>query len=182
MVLDGVIQAILDDGRKEATLIIEEGIREKERLISEANMESDKLIEERKKDVHISTERLKTKELARADIEAKRILLRAQKEIIDNVHVLALKRLSERSFVETIIKLKSGELKDSFVYCNEKEKETVMKVIVPFGARFGGTIDCAGGLIIESLDRKIICDYRLESILERVWDDSITKIVTLLWR
>lgn len=181
MALDNVIQAILDEGRKEASRIIEEGIHEKEKFIDEANREADRLAREMKEDALSSSGRLKAREIAKTEIHAKRIVLKAQKEVIDNIYALALERLSERSFVEILIKKKSRELKDSKVYCNEKDREEVERAIAPLGGKFGGTIACAGGLLIESADRTIMNDYRLESMLKGVWDDSVTEIVALLW-
>jgi len=181
MALDNVIQAIMTEGRKEVSRIIEEGMHEKERLMGVASREADRLADEMRGDALSSAGRLKAREFAKADIQAKRIVLKAQKEVIDSIYALALKRLSERSFVEILIKNKSDELKDSKVYCNEKDRKEVERAIAPLGAKFGGTIACAGGLIIESADRTIMNDYRLESILKDVWDDSVTEIVALLW-
>jgi vacuolar-type H+-ATPase subunit E/Vma4 len=181
MALDNVIQAILNEGRKEVSRIIDEGMREKERLMGEASREADRLAEEMRGDALSSVGQLKARELAKAEIQAKRIVLKAQKEVIDNIYALALERLSERSFVGILIKKKSDEIKDSLVYCNEKDREEIEKAIAPLGGKFEGTITCAGGLVIESADRTIMSDYKLESMLKDVWDDSVTEIVALLW-
>jgi vacuolar-type H+-ATPase subunit E/Vma4 len=181
MTLDNVIQAILNEGRKEVSRIIEEGTHEKERLMGEASREADRLAGEMREDALSSAGRLKVRELAKAEIQAKRIVLKAQKEVIDYIYALALERLSEISFIGILIKKKSDELKDSLVYCNEKDREEVERAIAPLGVKFGGTIVCEGGLVIESADRTIMSDYRLESMLKDVWDDSVTEVVALLW-
>lgn len=184
MALDNVIQAILDDGKKEVERTLSEGKTERNKLINEAKIEAQNLKNARNKEGEKYIARLKTQEIARAEIDSKKLILRAQKESLDEVYKLALQKLSERwgnKLIENILKRHSSEIKNALVFSNEKDRLTVEKSVVSYGGRFGGTIDCAGGLIIENKDRTVSIDYRLETILKELWDDSVTEVTTILW-
>ncbi|MGQ0796359.1 MAG: hypothetical protein ACT4OI_00620 [Methanobacteriota archaeon] len=49
------------------------------------------------------------------------------------------------------------------------------------GSRYAGTIECAGGLLIESADGTRRVDLRFESLLRDVWHDSVKEVAEILW-
>lgn len=184
MALDKVIQAILDEGEKEAERILAEGMKEAGKLVSEAKKEAEKIIKEKSDEADNIAERLKVQETARAEIESKKLVLRAQKEALDEVYNEALKRLCVQwrmRLLENILRLKSSEVKGGLVYSNDKDRKTAENLVGAYGARFGGVIDCLGGVVIESSDRSVINDYRLETILKNIWEDSVIEVTSLLW-
>lgn len=184
MALDKVIQVILDDGKKEAERILAEGRTERGKIIGEAKIEGEKIKNDRSEEAEIYVTRMRTQETARAEIESKKVVLKAQKESLDDVYNLALKRLSEKwsgKLIETILRQKSSEVKDGLVYSNEKDKATVERIVGTYGGSFGGVIECAGGVIIENRDKTVRTDYRLETVLKDVWDESVIEVTSLLW-
>lgn len=184
MALDNVIKTILEDGRKEAERIVEEGRREAEKSISEAKKASEKIIKEKSEEANKLAKRMKVQEMARTEIDSKKLVLKAQKEFLDEVYKTALKRLSEKwsiKLIESTLRQKSSEVKDGLVYSNERDRTTVEGLVSAYGGQFGGVIDCLGGVVIESGDRSVRTDYRLETILKDVWDKSIVEVTSLLW-
>jgi len=184
MALDNVIKAILDDGRKEAERIAAEGRKEVGNIIREAMKESEKLLKEKSDEAKKVAKRMKTQETARAEIESKKLVLKAQKEFLDEVYKTALKRLSEKwsiKLIESTLRQKSSEVKNGFIYSNERDRSTVESLVSTYGGQFGGVIDCLGGLVIESGDRSVRTDYRLETILKDVWDESVIEVTSILW-
>jgi V/A-type H+-transporting ATPase subunit E len=49
------------------------------------------------------------------------------------------------------------------------------------GKNFGGTIECVGGVVIESADGSRRIDLRFETILADIWRDSIKEVAEVLW-
>jgi V/A-type H+-transporting ATPase subunit E len=184
MALDKVIQAILDDGNKEVERILSEGTAERNRAIKEARVEAEIAKKERNSDAEKYTTRLKMQEIARAEIDSKKLVLKAQKEALDEIYALVLKELGEKwsdKLIENTLKQRSSEVRNALVYSNEKDRNTVERLVGSHGGQFGGTIDCIGGIIIENKDRTVSIDYRLETILKDIWDESVTEITTILW-
>jgi V/A-type H+-transporting ATPase subunit E len=184
MALDKVIQAILEDGRKEAERIVTEGKQEAQKSLYETRKEAEKLISEKSEEANKLAQRMKTQESARAEIESKKVVLKAQKEFLDEVYGAALKRLGEKwsaKLIENTLKNKSSEVKGGFVYSNERDKGAVQGLVGTYGGQFGGVIDCNGGVIIENSDGSVRTDYRLETLLKDVWDDSIIEVTSILW-
>src|SRR5438445_89241 len=64
------------------------------------------------------------------------------------------------------------------VFCNAKDAEVVRSIV---GANFGGTIECVGGVVIESNDGTRRTDLRFETILSDIWRDSIKEVADALW-
>src|SRR2546422_499971 len=60
----------------------------------------------------------------------------------------------------------------------EKEANAVRSAV---GTSFGGTIDCVGGIVIESGDGTHRIDLRYETLLADVWRDSIREVAEVLW-
>jgi V/A-type H+-transporting ATPase subunit E len=184
MALDKVIQAILEDGRKEAERIVAEGRHEAEKDLGKSRKEAQKLVDEKGKEADRLAQRMKTQESARAEIESKKVVLKAQKEFLDEVYETALRRLGEKwstKLIESTMKQKASEVKGGLVFSNERDKGIVGGLVSNYGGRFGGVIDCMGGIVIESSDGSVRTDYRLETLLKDVWDDSIIEVTSVLW-
>ncbi len=184
MALESVIQGILDEGKKEAEKTIAEGRKERDDNLSRTRKEGEKIIAAKKVEAEKQAERIKTQETARAEIESKKVVLKAQKESLDEIYSLTLQRLSERwsgKLIEEIFRQKSGELKNCSVYSNKADRQTVERMASSHGCKFGGEIDCHGGIIIENEDKTVRTDYLLETILQTIWDDSAIEVTSLLW-
>jgi V/A-type H+-transporting ATPase subunit E len=185
MTLDNVIQTILEDGKKDVDNTISDGRKEAERIISEAKRDAGKIKIEKEEEIEKAISRMKIQEIARAEIEAKKLVLTAQKESLDDVYSISLRQVSERwreKLIENILRAKATEVSKGVVYSNEKDKGTVKKLVSAHGGKYGGVIDCLGGVVIDTVDGTIITDYRLESLFQNVWDKSVVDINSILWR
>jgi len=185
MALDNVIKTILEDGKKDVDIIISDGRKEAESIISEAKRGAEKIKIEKGEEIEKAINRVRTQEIARAEIEAKKLVLTAQKESLDDVYSLSLRQVSERwrdKLIENVLRVKSTEASNGVVYSNEKDRASVKKLVSTYGGKYGGVIDCLGGVVIETVDGTIITDYRLESLFQNVWDKSVVDITSVLWR
>ncbi|HEY4704178.1 MAG TPA: V-type ATP synthase subunit E family protein [Thermoplasmata archaeon] len=182
MGLDAVIEEILSRGRAEVEEARKAAQAERERLLDEARSEGTRLIAEREQGARAAAERVRVQELARAELEARKIVLAAQKGLLDEVHAKVLERLATMGGREALLRKlldeSATEWRAGEVYGNARDAAFVRSVV---GAKFGGTIDCAGGIVIESSDGTRKTDLRFESILADVWRDSIRQVAEVLW-
>jgi V/A-type H+-transporting ATPase subunit E len=184
MALDKVIQAILDEGKREAERIVAEGRKEAEKTLAEARKQGEHMIEEKQAEAEKLSKRMKVQETARAEIESKKLVLKAQKEFLDGVYQSALQRLSEQwssKLIEATIDKNASEVKNGLVFSNERDGSMAERLARACGGKFGGTIDCMGGIVIESSDGSVRMDYRLETILKEIWDNSVIEVSSILW-
>ncbi len=183
MGLEPTIQTILDEGKAEATKIVEAGRAERERMLQEARERGEALRSEREAAAKRDGERRRVQDLARAELEAKKALLQAQKEVLDEVKRGALQALGNfkgnDQVLKALVERHGDEIREGKVYSNAKDSPLVKK-LVPKG--FGGTIDCVGGMIIESEDDTRRLDLRYETLLDESWEVWVKEVADLLWR
>ena len=183
MTLDRVAQAVLDRGKSEAEQIVAQAREEKERMLSEAREEGGTAGKIAESQAREEAERRKVQEVARAELEARKISLAAQKEALDEVYKQTLARLSEPKENKEILKslLKANEAeweKGGRVFSNKKDESVVKKIV---GSAYAGNIDGSGGVVIESADGTRRTDLRYESLLREVWDDAVKEVADVLW-
>jgi len=184
MALDKVIQAIIENGRREATATIGQARSEAERIVGEARAEGAKLVAAKVEEAEILAKRMAVQETARAEIEAKKAVLKAQKDVMDDVLRTAMKAVGDSrggSGIEAIMKQLSPELKGAIVYSNARDRDAAERLAGTYGARFGGTMDCLGGIVVESADGSVRMDYRLETTMKDVWTSSVIEVASILW-
>jgi len=183
LTLETFVQAVHSKGRAETDEIIAQARAERERMLSEIRAEGEKALREAEEHAREAAERRRVQDLARAELEARKTVLAAQKEALDEVYQRGLARLAtlreNQDFLRTLLKANEAEWRSGGrVFTNAKDEAFVKGIV---GKAFAGTIDCAGGLVIESADGTRRVDLRYESILRDVWDDSVREVAEILW-
>jgi V/A-type H+/Na+-transporting ATPase subunit E len=182
MGLEQVVEDVLTRGRSEADEIRQATLAERERILQDARAEGAKILDRRGQEAREEAERARIQALARAELEGKKIILSAQKELLDQVYAAALDgipRLAEgEGLLRALLQTHEKEWKDGKVYTNARDADLVRSII---GPRFAGTIDCVGGVVIESADGTRRTDLRFETLLAEVWRDSIREVAEVLW-
>ncbi len=182
MGLETVIEDVLARGRSEAEEIRHATLAERERILRDARAEGAKLLETREQEAKQAAERARVQALARAELESKKIVLSAQKELLDQVYAGVLEKLSRLAeagtLLRSLLQAHAEEWRNGKVYCNARDAETVRSIV---GANFGGTIDCVGGVVIDSADGSHRTDLRFETLLADIWRDSIRDVAEVLW-
>jgi len=185
MGLETVIQDILERGKRETDAILSQGKAECDAIRQDAQKKIELKREERMKEVEKIIARLRQQEISSAHLDAKKIRLNAQKDLLEEVKVRAFKALSNlpqdknHAFLKALVGKASRELNIGNIYCNEKDANLVKIMSGHF--KFGGTINCIGGVVVESLDKTILLDYRYETILEEIWIDAMKKVSDILF-
>ncbi|OGS49205.1 MAG: hypothetical protein A3K68_05755 [Euryarchaeota archaeon RBG_16_68_13] len=183
MTLDTVVQAILDRGKAEAGAILEGARADGERMLSDLREEGRKALEETEGRAREGAARRRVQELARGELEARKIVLAAQKDALDAAYRRTLDRLrtipENPEFLRRLLDANVAEWRPGGrVFSNAKDEALVRRTV---GDRFAGAIECAGGVVIETADGTRRVDLRYESILRDVWDDSVKEVAEILW-
>jgi len=180
--LEGVVQEVLVAGRKEADGIVEAARKGREGLLAQARSGVDALVRQREAEAKGDAERRRVQALARAELEAKRAVLNGQKELLDEVFqsaVEALPQLEGRdALLRRILGKNSAEWRAGRVFSSPRDERTVREAV---GSAYAGTIECAGGVVIETADGLRRLDLRFETQLRDVWDDMVREVAQTLW-
>ncbi len=185
MGLENVIQDILDRGKRDSDAIIAQGTSEADATRMEAQRKVDAKRDARMKEVERASARMKQQEISSAHLDAKKVRLNAQKDLLDEVKLRAFKALGnlpqEKNFacLKALIAKAGREFSIGNIYCNEKDASFVKISSTHF--KFAGTINCIGGIVVESIDKTVTLDYRYETILEDLWTNSMKKVSDILF-
>ena len=181
MGLETLVGRLRDTGRQEADAILAEARAERERWLAAGRADGQKLLERREAEAREQAERRRVQDLARAELDAKKIVLAAQEEVLREVRERAKSLLAAASNPEALKKLlakHAADWKTGRVYANARDAPTVRAIA---GDRFAGTIECIGGIVLESADGTQRLDLTFDSILNDLWDDVIKEVAHTLW-
>ncbi len=182
MGLETVIEEVLARGRGEAEDVRVAAQAERERMLQVARDEGETLKRKREEEARRDAKRTRVQVLARADLEAKKMGLAAQKEVLDDVYQRAIVRLGAMAdapaLLRKLLESERAEWTGGRVFSSAKDAEIVQSIV---GKSFAGTTDCVGGIVVESADGTRRVDLRFESILADVWGDAIREVADTLW-
>jgi V/A-type H+-transporting ATPase subunit E len=182
MALDKVVGDILDGAQKDAEKLLKSADEEKSSILKLADESIAGKGKEREKELQDALRRLRQQEISSAELEAKRIVLNAKKEMLDKSFHETLKRLNAldrdvRSAVYAKILTDSkATISNPKVYCPKGDA-----LLLLGEAKHVYEVDMEPGLILESEAGDIRLDYRFRSLLESVWEKELKNISTILF-
>jgi V/A-type H+-transporting ATPase subunit E len=183
MSLERMIEEIRQQGQHESEEILKAARQERERMLAEVQEKGEGLRAERSRQAEDQGAREEIREMARAELEARKALLQAQKEILDEVRDAAKSRLREMSdsdrFLEELVEQNRGDLEGALVRCNARDVKTLQRLT---GADVRGDLDAIGGFVIESPsgDRRI--DLTYDTFLDGLWEEAVRDVADTLWK
>ena len=184
MSLEKVVEDILRRGEEQRREIIRQGERERDEHIAHADVQIAEHRERFSKRAETQVSQMEQQELSSAELESKKALLSAQRQVMDELKAQILSEMSHypadkrSAMYARLMGRAKKELGECYVYSNTSDKPLLK---LPSGLTSGGVIDCRGGLVFESKDRAVRLDYRFESMLEEVWNDKIREIYSGLF-
>ncbi len=182
MGLDAIVEEIKAKGKAEADRIGGETYQEVSKIIADAQSQAAKIKAAREEVLRKEIERLKQQELSSANLEVKRAMLNARKEVLDEVYekskesVAKLPAEKNLKFLSSIIK--KNEANNSKIYSREKDRASVKKLTK---LNYAGEINCIGGVIIENEDGTEYLDFKYETILKNVSEQSLKQVSDILF-
>ena len=126
MGLESVVEDVLGRGRSEVEEIRRAALAERDRTLQNARAEGAKLLEIREKEAQQAAERLRVQALARAELESKKIVLSAEKELLDEVYAKVLEKLAVlqdgAAILQSLLKAHAADWRTGKVYCNRYKR------------------------------------------------------------
>lgn len=180
MGLEEVSKDILRKINSEINAIKKAGKKEVDSILNNAKEEVKKLRKARDLEVSRMSQNIKKKEEAYASLQAKKIELNVKKQVLEDVYAKVLDKIKNISgkeregLLKELIKKAKQEIDAKYIYSNEQDKGIVKKLAR--GLTYGGTIDCIGGVVLETEDHLIGVDYTFESIFEQVKDKTLNEV------
>jgi V/A-type H+/Na+-transporting ATPase subunit E len=180
MGLEVVVKDVLTRGEAEANRIRQEGVDEAHAIIEGAEKTARLILEEKRGQTTAQIERRKNREISSANLEVKRAILNAKKDLLDRVYDEALEKfasLPEPERESIIKKLLESQTDSTRVFSNENDESLVKRIS---SLEYGGTIQCSGGVMLENEDGTVLRDLTFDSLLQSVRDRSLKQLLQIL--
>lgn len=181
--LEKVIERIEKQGDEKIKNMLEEAEQQACELLEKTQQANEKLTVKRKQEIEKQIAHVRKQEESSLELQAKRIRLNAEKEILDLAHEQCLQALDtlpyEKILSRLLNKAKQEMPEAVYVYSNSRDEPLVRKLS---NLTYEGTIDCSGGIVVENLDRSLKIDYRYETIATAVWDQHLKEIAQTVLR
>lgn len=184
MALDKVVGNILEIANTEAAARIATAQNERATILQQADQTIANKKKAQEKELEIALKRLRQQEISSAELEAKRIVLNAKKEILDRTYQETLKDLVSMPEAEkvrvyqTILANAKKSISKPKVLCPKGESRLVQK---DSDIASVTETDMSVGLILESQDGTIRLDYRFNTMLGAVWDKELKNVSNALF-
>jgi len=126
--------------------------------------------------------RLRQQEISSANLEVKRTMLNARKEVLDKVYdnaietIASLPETKQEELLKAIID--ENDSNGSKIYSNKDSEKLVKKLS---SLEYTGNIDCIGGLIMENDDGTVRLDYTYDIIMKNVNEQSLKQTSDILF-
>ena len=182
MGLETVVKDIMDVANVEASRINTEADAEASSILDEARQNAKKIMGDRLAKTEDDIKKLRQQEISSANLEVKRTMLNARKEVLDNVYsqsvdiITDLQSSKNEELLKAIIDKYQGS--GAKIYSNKDSEKLVTKLS---SLTYAGNIDCIGGVVIENEDGTIRLDYTYDVILESANDKSMKQISDILF-
>lgn len=180
MGLEAVKEEVLGSAKEQESAMIAEAKKEAGRLMKDAESRIGALKEKSDAEAKKAIEIIKRQAVASAELEAKKMLLEAKKEMIEKVFAEARKKIDgmdekkREAMLKKLLEKAKSELKVEYVYCSKKDA----KFLKDSGTETAGI---TGGIIAENKETTIRIDYSFETLLESVKDFEMQNINKILF-
>ena len=181
MSLDAVKEEVLSSAKAEASAIASEGKREASRILREADKKIEDLKEKTEAETKKILESMKRQETASAELEAKRIMLEAKKELVDKAFDTARKKLEDmedkerEALMKKIMHKIKVDIDICHLYCSKKDARHLKDFKTE-------TADISGGLIAENSQKTVRVDCSYETMLQSIRESKMHEINKILFQ
>ena len=184
MALDEVINNIVMSAQAKAEEMVQGAEGERATILHQVDekVSAKKLAQD--KELEVAIGRLKQQEISSAELEAKRTILNAKKEVLDKSFMAALNSLlsmDEGNRGRLYLKiLNSGKaiISSPKVYCPIGDARLIDGVT---GLGKVEETDMEAGLILEDASGKVWLDYRFRVLLASVWEKELKNVSNILF-
>lgn len=182
MALEKVVQNIRAEGRAQADATVAAARKEADAILADARRQAEELRARRAAEATAAADALTKRETASADLDARRLRLTAERELMTAIRADAEKRLgalpaaAREAHVKALVQ--KANVSGGRVWVAQQDEAAARKL----GLNVVGTFQGLGGVIVESPDGTTRENLRYETILEEVWTESLGQVASKLMK
>lgn len=180
MGLEAVKDEILNSAKSQAAGLIAEARKESNRIIKSIENKIEGMKEINDTQIKKIIDSIKKQESASAELENKKMLLEAKKQIIDKVFFEARKKIEgladkkSEAIVKKLLEKAKNEIEIATIYCNKKDA----KFLKGFNVE---SVSVIGGIIAENKEKTVRIDYSFETILQSITENELQSVNKILF-
>lgn len=180
MGLEAVKEEILNSAKEQANSMIAEARKEANRIAKEAEKRIGEIREKSEAEAKKMLDAIKRQEFASAELENKKMLLEAKKEIIESVFAEARKRLEalddrkRELMMKRLLEKAKNEIEIACIYCNKRDA----KFIKGFGVEAANIL---GGIMVENKEKTVRIDYSFDAMLQGIKESELQNVSKTLF-
>ncbi|MDG6244695.1 MAG: V-type ATP synthase subunit E [Methanolobus sp.] len=182
MGLEIVVKDIIDVAQAEVARLNREADAEASLIIEDARQAAKKVMGERLAMAEDDARKMRQQEISSANLEVKRTLLNARKELLEDVYTRAERSIAafspEKNEELLRVIIMKNEAGGKRIYSNAASEEIVRKLS---SLEYAGNIDCLGGVVIENEDGTVRLDYTYDVILKSVSEQLLKQTSDILF-
>ena len=170
----------MDSAKEQANSLIAEARKEANRIAKEAERKIEEMQQKTDADAKRMMELIKKQELASAELENKKMILEAKKQIIEAAFAEARKKLENlddkktEAYIKKLLEKAKNDIEVAHVYCSKKDAKSLKELKAE-------AADMIGGLIAENKEKTIRVDYSFETILQGIKENELQNMSKLLF-
>jgi V/A-type H+-transporting ATPase subunit E len=186
MSLETVIEDIRETARERADEIRTEAETEADRIVSEADAEAEEILAGAEADVEREIAQEREQQRSSATLEAKQQRLEARRDQLAAVReatetaIADLEGEPRESVTRALLDAAAAEFENAdtvAVYGKAEDADLLESILEAYdGYELAGSVDCLGGVVVESEDSRLRVNNTFDSVLERIWDDELREI------
>lgn len=186
MSLERVVEDITEEANARAAEIRNAAEREAEQIREQAREDAEQLREERLAEAERTIEQEREQKLSSAKLEAKQSRLEARRDTLESVReeveqtIAGLEGEEREMLTRQLLDGVAGEFDDGDtvrVYGRESDRELLESVLTEYnGFEYAGSVDCLGGVVVESEASRVRIRNTFDSVLESIWDNNISEM------
>ena len=180
MGLEAVKEEVIRTAKEQERVLLAEARKESNKITKEAERKIEEIKDKSEAEIKKMIDTTKKQELASAELENKKILLEAKKQIIDDVFIGAIRKLENlddkkrETYMEKLLEKTKNDIQVEYVYSNKKDS----RFLKGFSA---GTINVMGGLIAENKEKTVRVNYTFEAMLQNIKESELQNISKILF-
>ena len=186
MSLETVVEDIRDEARARAEEIRDEADERAESIVAEAEADAEEIRDDRDAEVEREIAQEREQRLSSAKLEAKQARLSARRDVLESVHddveqaIADLEGERREELTRALLSAAVSEFDDGDtlgVHARAADESLIEDILTDYDdATFAGTVDCLGGVVVESEASRVRVNNTFDSVLESVWEDNLKAI------
>jgi V/A-type H+-transporting ATPase subunit E len=182
MGLEKVIEQIEKDGEEKTRSLLQDSEKQAAQVLQTMQRDLEEKGVQKKQETEKQIAALQTQEKSAVEIEAKKIRLNAEKDILASTYqqcLTSLESLPHETILAALVRTVQKEMPEAAVIYSNKRDEAVVRSLSTL--RYSGVIECLGGVVAENSDKTLTVDLRYETIAATVWERSLKEIAKELF-